>query len=291
MAMGNGAGALVAPYSRENKARAAIAIVLSLVAVMAPRALGREWPITSTVCAFGVMAASYRVLSIVRHPTSTPAARLASVAFLVVDARRIPRAARSLRADLFLAGAVEIALAVFLFSCVALVAPVPMYAGTHAALRTLVAATSAYFCVEGVARIGEGFCALAGVALGKLHDAPIRSRTLAEFWAKRWNRAVHALLNEMVFRPVAKRAGVAAGMMAAFAASAVLHFVPIWVAYDFTWAMPMGAFFVIHGTLVIVETKLGVSRWPRALGHAWTLAWFALTLPLFTEPMLRSLGR
>ncbi len=291
MCLGNGAGALVAPYGKRNAVRGVLAIALSLCAVAAPRVLGRDWPIATTVFAFGTMAGCFRVLSILRYPSSTPGARLASVAFLVIDARHVPRCERSLRIDLFVTGAFEIALAVGLFIACDLLPPVAMYSGWPSALRTLVAGTSAYFLVEGVARVAEGLCAAHGVAIGALHAEPIQSRTVAEFWAKRWNLAIHALLNDNVFRPVAKHAGAATGVMAAFVASAVLHFVPIWVAYDARWACAMGAFFVIHGAIVIVEAKLGVVRWPRVLGHAWTLGWFAITLPLFVEPMLRSLGR
>jgi hypothetical protein len=71
----------------------------------------------------------------------------------------------------------------------------------------------------------------------------------------------------------------------------VLHFVPIWIAYDWQHAVAMGAFFLLHGGIVIVESKLGVARWPRIAGRAWTLGLFAITLPLFVEPMLGSLGR
>jgi hypothetical protein len=52
----------------------------------------------------------------------------------------------------------------------------------------------------------------------------------------------------------------------------------------------MGAFFVIHGVVVVIEAKLGAARWPRAIGHVWTLGVFAITAPLFVEPLLQSLG-
>ena len=240
---------------------------------------------------FATVASAFRVLAILRRPDTTPGARLVSTALLLFDARTAPpRVKRTLRIDMLVTGVFECAVAIFLFVCCDAFPPTPLYSRAEM-LRMLVACSSAYFCVEGVARVVEVLGLIAGFDVGTLHDSPIRSRTIGEFWGKRWNRAIHGYLSEYVFRPTTKRFGAAAGVMAAFVASAVLHFVPIWIVYDARWSFAMGAFFVIHGVIVIVESKLGVARWPRVLGHVWTLGWFAVTLPLFGEPLLRSLGK
>jgi hypothetical protein len=246
--------------------------------------LSRDGPITRTVIAFGFAAGFLRVIQIVRRPTQTTiGGRVLSVLTLVIDPRRLVRTEPAVRLDLFAAGVIEIGLAVALF-----LAP---YSRTPGAFRTLVGGVSAYLIVEGVARLIESLVALAGVDAGPLHDAPIRARTVAEFWSRRWNRAIHIWLNEHAFRPTAIRFGGAMGVMAAFGASALLHFIPIWIACDLRHGLMMGSFFLLHGGVVIAESKLGVARWPRALGHMWTLGVFAITAPLFVEPMLVSLGR
>lgn len=291
--MGNIAGVLVAPYASTKRARvprAFLAVALGITAALSPRVLGRDWPIFTTVIAFGACAGFFRVLSLVHRPNATAGARVASAALLMIDPRRIVRAPRTLTVTLLVTGLIEVAMAVALFLSCDFLPPEPLYSRASV-LRVLVGATSAYFIVDGCARLAETIADATGFPIGDIHDAPIRAGTVAEFWGRRWNRAVHRLLSDDAFRPVAKRFGVAAGVMAAFFASAVLHLVPISVAFDVRWGLVMGAFFVAHGIIVLVEAKLGVARWPKVVRHAWTLSWFAVTMPLFVEPMLRSMGK
>jgi hypothetical protein len=257
---------------------------LGLPSIVAAHWIPREWPVFRTVAAFGLMAGYFRLIAIALRPHSPMVGRVLGVTLPVVEPRRFLQAPRSFRADLFVAGAFECSVAVFLFVCA------KTFPRDAIAIRTLVAGTSAYFVVDGTARLLEAIFRAIGYDLGALHDAPILARTVAEFWGRRWNRSVHAWLNEFVFRPVTKRYGAATGVLAAFATSAVLHFVPICVAYDAKWGAVMASFFFIHGVVVVIEAKLGVARWPRALGHVWTLSVFAITAPLFVEPLLQSLG-
>ena len=280
---GNLAGALVAPRDKRGP-RTWIALVLGLPSLVAAHWIPRDWPIFRTVAAIGLTAGYYRLIAIALRPHSPMLGRVFTVVLPIIEPRRVSRAPRSVRVDLVVAGAFEIAVAIVLFLCA------KTYPRHSIAIRTLVAGSSAYFMVDGTARVLEAITSAIGVDIGPLHDAPILARTVGEFWNRRWNRAIHAWLNEFAFRPVAKRAGVAMGVMAAFGASAVLHFIPLCIAYDPKWACAMGAFFLIHGVVVVIESKLGVARWPRALGHAWTLAVFAITAPLFIEPLLQSLG-
>jgi len=280
---GNLVGALIAPTDRRGP-RTWIALAIGVPSMVAAHWIPREWPVFRTVAAFGLMAGYFRLIAIALRPRSPMVGRVFAVTLPVVEPRRVTSVARAFRVDLFVIGVFEVAVAVFLFVCA------KTYPRHAIALRSLVAGTSAYFVVDGTARLLEAITRAIGVDVGPLHDAPILARTVGEFWSRRWNRSVHAWLNEFAFRPVAKRLGVAMGVLAAFGASAVLHFVPICVAYDAKWAGVMATFFVIHGAVVIVEAKLGASRWPRALGHVWTLGVFAVTAPLFVEPLLQSLG-
>ncbi len=283
MGAGNLTGALVAPRDRPEPVRSVLALALGVLSVLAPSQVSPEWPIFRTVMAFGFAAGYLRVVQIVWRPRGwTTNARVLSILTLVLDGRRVVRIAPAFRAWLFGFGVAECATAVALFLMVPKGPPV---------FRTFVGGASAYCVVEGFARIVEGVLSACGVDAGPLHQAPIMSRTVGEFWSRRWNRAISTWLSENAFRPAARRGGIAAGVMAAFGVSALLHFVPIWVAFELRYAIMMGSFFLVHGVVVIVESKLGVPRWPRALGHTWTLAVFAITAPLFVEPMLRSLGR
>jgi hypothetical protein len=310
MLFGNVAGALVVPRERGSRygvARSAAAIALGLPAVIAPGFLPPDWSILRTVLAFGEMAGFFRLLAIVRHPEWPLGPRIASVVYPVIDARRLAPSERVVRVDAFVVGTAYDLFAVALFFMAGSFPPAAPYSGLDSLMRTVVGGASAYFLVDGTARLSEAILALAGLDIGLLHDAPVLARTVSEFWSRRWNRAVHAWLDEMAFRPamrlvlrrrpraprVAARArlAMAAGVMAAFAASAVLHFIPIWVVYDAGYALSMAAFFWIHGVVVVAEARLGVARWPAGRARLWTWSVFALTAPLFVEPLLRAMGR
>ena len=304
---GNVAGALVVPNERGGAWRVALALVLGACAVVAPALWPRDWPSTRTVFAFAAMAGFFRLIEIVRHRDTSAGARVASVVYPILSAPRLVRTSRSLRVDAIVVGVVFVAFAIALFFMAGTFPPARPYSGVDSMMRTLVGGASAYFIVDGTGRLSEAALAFAGWDSGPLHDAPILARTIAEFWNRRWNRAVHVWLDENAFRPtmrwVLRRAGgvrrgpsavrvaMTAGVLAAFGVSAVLHFVPICVAYDGAYAVAMGAFFLLHGVLVVIETRLGVAKWPVAFAHAWTLGLFFVTAPLFVEPLLRSMGR
>jgi Membrane bound O-acyl transferase family len=283
LSLGNLLGALVVSRSR------VAALLLGLVSIVAPLELSRDWPIFRTFVAFGFAAGYLRVLQLVWSTDgTTTSSRVLAVTCLIIDPRRTKRLPHVVKVDAFVAGAVEMAVAAGLF-----LMPNPVHAEgwQRSALRILLGGCSAYFIVEGVARFVEGLVGVFGVDAGPFHDAPIRARTVGDFWGRRWNRAIHAWLSEFAFRPTAKRIGAAMGILAAFGASALLHAIPITVALDWSHAVPMGAFFLLHGVIVLVESWLGVSRWPHVLGHMWTLGVFAVTMPLFVDPLLASLGR
>ena len=153
-------------------------------------------------------------------------------------------------------------------------------------LRHLGLALGLYAVLEVNDGLLRGFYRLFGLALQPLQRDPALSRSLGEFWGRRWNRLVNAWLARTVFGPVARLGRPRLGLLAAFLVSGLIHAWPVLTAMGAAWAAPMFAFFVAHGLLVLVERPLGVARWPRWAGHAWTWTLFALTLPLFTAPIL-----
>ena len=46
-----------------------------------------------------------------------------------------------------------------------------------------------------------------GFPVEKLWDCPIAATSLGDFWGRRWNRIVPGMLREVIFLPVARRAG------------------------------------------------------------------------------------
>ena len=55
------------------------------------------------------------------------------------------------------------------------------------------------------------------------HRDPIKSRTVSEFWARRWNIAMAAWLLRNCYVPLARRRRRTLGVLAAFAYSTVMH--------------------------------------------------------------------
>jgi hypothetical protein len=159
----------------------------------------------------------------------------------------------------------------------------------RAVLRILGAGCLAYGGAESVAAlVSLGHLAF-GLRVPPIHSIPILSRTVSEFWSRRWNRPVNAWLAEVVFRPIARRRRAAAALAAAFAVSALLH---AWLAapLGLVPAALVGSYFVVEGLVVIAERRMNVASWPEALARAWTLAAILAPLPLLAEPFLSALA-
>jgi hypothetical protein len=123
-----------------------------------------------------------------------------------------------------------------------------------------------------------------------LHSSPILSRSIQEFWGRRWARLVKAWLDETFYRPLARRGHPALGVFVAFSVSAAFHAYAVLAAIGCSAAIEMFLFFVFQAVVVLLESRLGVLRWRQAPGRAWTVAWMLALSPLFVEPMLQTLG-
>jgi len=111
---------------------------------------------------------------------------------------------------------------------------------------------------------------------------PLASRSLAEFWSRRWNVGFSEMISVAVHRPVRRYAGETAGLLASFLASGALHELAISVPVGAGFGLPT-LYFVLHGALVGLER-----RTPRIASRAWTLFWLIAPLPLlFHPPFLR----
>jgi alginate O-acetyltransferase complex protein AlgI len=127
----------------------------------------------------------------------------------------------------------------------------------------------------------------AGVACGPLFRAPLRARSLSEFWGRRWNLAFAEMTAVGVYRPLAARVGATIALAASFMWSGVLHEVAISVPVQAGLGLPM-LYFVLHGGLVLVERWLEARGRPiyrvAWVGRVWTLAWLVLPLGILFHP-------
>ncbi len=156
--------------------------------------------------------------------------------------------------------------------------------------RWLCAGVGGYFVLEGWGRFWTSTPRFFGWEHPPLQRAPILSRSLSEFWGVRWNFVISRLLERNAYRPLANRRHPKLGVLAAFALSAVLHMYSTLPAAGALAAVWMGAFFLVHGVLSLVEARLRVRRWRPIAARAFVLGVFVVTSPLFAEPALRSLG-
>jgi hypothetical protein len=234
-----------------------------------------------------------KVLDMVRDPKPRSAYFRWLWMLVLHDLRRDGYAAHGARRELRL-GLFAKALAAIGFTLVclqlALFVAEPLAPLARMLLRQGAGLLACYYGVEGALRAFEVVYRALGLRPPVLHEHPILSLSLAEFWGRRWNRVVGHWLFSTFYRPFALAGRAAAGVAAAFLGSALLHFYFTWAAIGLEWALVMASFFLLQVPLMLLEQKLGQARWPSVLRRAWTLGCLLVTAPLFVEPTLITLA-
>ncbi len=245
-----------------------------------------EYPTWRAFVALGSLWFTARVVELIRQPGRMPLARRAWHAVGLVDTLRVRRIAPTL----------DLSALTRLLVCAPLVAAgwAGVYYGSQllsGAPRLVVrwgaGALFVYTAVEVAVSAVILFYGLLGVDPRPLHDDPIRSRTLVEFWGRRWNRAVQRFLKQTCFAPMARRGHPELGVVLAFLLSTFFHVAFMLPAVGPYWAGMMGAFFLLQLPFLWAERALGVARWRPSLARAWTLTLLLASSPLFVEPVLR----
>src|SRR5262249_50220877 len=114
----------------------------------------------------------------------------------------------------------------------------------------------------------------AGIPAEKLFDCPVRAASLAEFWGRRWDRVFSDFARAVMFRPLARRAGVLPATLAVFALSGVAHELVITVPAGAGYGGPL-LYFLIQGALVVAESRPALGKVLRdnpMIGWCWTAA-------------------
>ena len=140
----------------------------------------------------------------------------------------------------------------------------------------------------GLCNILAGAWRLRGIPCEALFRAPLRSQSLGEFWAKRWNLAFSEMTAIAVYRPLSAWLGKGPALLAAFALSGALHELAISVPVRAGFGRPL-LYFLMHGALVLVERTLSRAGHPLNgwIGRVWVFVWVLVPLPLlFHEPFL-----
>ena len=279
------------PAPRCARVRTTLVSLACLALVAVPLAIAVNDVVARTLAGYAVAAVIFRAVDVARAPGTFRSLPRAAVLLIVLDPRRARRVPRQLQAGRLVMSAVLGAISVGLLAGAhALLEGEAPFGSARQYARAWVGGFALLAGAESSAALLSAGAAAAGWDVPSLHRSPARSRTLSEFWGQRWNRLVGSWLRAHAFEPLARAGLPRAGIVAAFGASAIVHAYPTALAVGLGPAATIGAFFVAHGALIVVEAQVGVRRWPRAARHAFLVAAFAATLPLFVEPFLRSLS-
>ena len=91
-----------------------------------------------------------------------------------------------------------------------------------------------------------------GVVAQPIMAKPILSKTLSEFWGKRWNLGFRQLAHDLIFRPLHKRIGVSAASLLVFIVSGLIHDLVISLPARGGYGLPT-TYFLLQGFGVSVE--------------------------------------
>lgn len=267
--------AVVAPRAK------GVALVLGLVAGAGVPWFAGPIPLLRGLAALVGLFGLLRIIDVVRTREKWNASRRMFHVLSLVDTRGLERA--SPRLDLAWLGRALIWAAVAASGYYLSRSPLLL-------VRWLGGVVFAYGAIDaGYATFIVGY-RLAGLVPPPLHVCPAASLTVGELWGTRWARPVSGWLREHCFRPLARRRRAMLGLMLGFVVSGVGHAYPVLVASDAKMALLMLSFFLVQGAIVLLETRLGVSKWPRPARRAWTVTMMLASSPLFVEPALRVVG-
>ena len=107
-----------------------------------------------------------------------------------------------------------------------------------------------------------------GVNAEPIMSKPILSKTLSEFWSKRWNLGFRQLAHDFIFQPLHRRIGVVAAGFLVFVLSGLIHDLVISLPARTGYGLPT-AYFILQGLGVTWERsdvgrRLGLRSGPPA---------------------------
>ncbi|HSC89869.1 MAG TPA: membrane bound O-acyl transferase family-domain-containing protein [Polyangiaceae bacterium] len=140
------------------------------------------------------------------------------------------------------------------------------------------------FAFASTAELASAAALTLGADVQPVFDRPLVSRSLREFWSRRWNRFVSRFLLKHVALRLPRGTSPALRTFGVFFVSGLLHEYFAWgaVGSDYPAGWMLG-FFCVHGLAVLLEDRLPMA--PRTLGIALTFSWMVFTAPAFFHPV------
>jgi alginate O-acetyltransferase complex protein AlgI len=103
------------------------------------------------------------------------------------------------------------------------------------------------------------FWQMNGVNAAPIMSSPILSKTLSEFWGKRWNLGFRQLAHEFIFTPLQRHTGASVAGLLVFVASGLIHDLVISVPARGGYGLPTG-YFIVQGLGVMFERSTAARR-------------------------------
>jgi hypothetical protein len=120
-----------------------------------------------------------------------------------------------------------------------------------------------------------------GVDTQPIMAQPMLSKTLSEFWGKRWNLGFRQLAYDLIFRPLHKPVGAAAASLLVFVVSGLIHDLVISLPARGGYGLPT-AYFILQGIGVTLErSSLGNRLGLRKGLSAWLYLLIVTAAPAF----------
>ena len=98
-----------------------------------------------------------------------------------------------------------------------------------------------------------------GIDAQPIMATPILSKSLSEFWGKRWNLGFRQLAHDFIFRPLQKHTGASVAGLLVFAVSGLIHDLVISAPARGGYGLPT-AYFIVQGLGVMFERSAFARR-------------------------------
>jgi hypothetical protein len=134
----------------------------------------------------------------------------------------------------------------------------------------------------GILNLSAVFWRSRGVDAPELFQSPFKSKSLKEFWGKRWNVAFSEMTALVAYRPLKSRIGERPALMISFLFSGLLHEIAISLPVNAGYGLPM-LYFGIHAIAMYLESTSSFVRKINAhpvLSRVWVFTLLIAPLPL-----------
>jgi hypothetical protein len=134
----------------------------------------------------------------------------------------------------------------------------------------------------GILNLSTAVWRVMGVDVSELFRAPYKSKSLKEFWGKRWNIAFSEMTALIAYRPLRNKVGIEAAVILSFLLSGILHEIAISFPVNSGYGLPL-IYFGIHAIAMQMESKVILIQRiisHKFWSHVWVMGLLIVPMPL-----------